>query len=190
MEELVQAFTIEQIGKSGARFDYEKAKWFNQKYIQMLDNESLATKIKPLAEAKGYQVTDHYLAQAAGLMKDRVVFLTDFVNMGYYMFEPVFQEYDVEALQKKWNISLAPFFSELTEKLDTFEPFTGQELEEMVKAFVQEKGLKPGDVLPVLRIALVGTMKGPAVFDTAVVLGRKETVQRLRDFLLRVELIA
>ena len=71
----------------------------------------------------------------------------------------------------------------------TFEPFAALELEEMVKAFIQEKGLKPGDVLPVLRIALVGTMKGPAVFETVVVLGREESVQRLRDFLERVKLI-
>jgi len=179
IEDLVQYFSIEHIGKSGARFDYEKAKWFNQKYIHAMDNAALVNLVRPLADAKGYQVSDTFLESAIGLMKERVTFLPDFVEMGYYLFEAV-RAYDEETLQKRWNGDIAAVFVALTEKVATFEPYKAVELEETVKAFIQEKGVKPGDILPLLRIALVGTMKGPAVFETAEVLGREETVSRLK----------
>ncbi len=181
LDELIAAFSIDHISKGGARFDYEKAKWFNQKYIQAADNEVLATHIRPLAEARGYKVSDAYLTQVAALMKERVTFLPDFVEVGYYLFEPV-RDYDAETLQKKWNPGLIPVFEELTSMLATFEPFNGPALEDAVKNHIQEKGLKPGDVLPLLRLALAGTMKGPAVFDTAAALGKTETLERLRRF--------
>lgn len=185
IDELIGAFSIENIGKSGARFDYEKAKWFNQKYMQAMDNESLASRIKPWVAAKGYSVDDQYLVQVVGLMKERVTVLSDFAEAGYYFFEPV-RAYDEETIQKKWQANLEPFFGELIEILATFEPFEALPMEEKVKQLIQERGFKPGDVLPMLRIALVGTMKGPAVFDTAVVLGKTETIQRLRLFLDKV----
>lgn len=179
INELVQAFSMEHISKGGARFDYDKAKWFNQKYIQAADNAVLASYIEPLAKARGYNVSESYLEQVAALMKERVTFLPDFVDTGYYLFEAV-REYDRETLQKKWTPAIAEIFNELTGMVGTFEPFNPTLLEEAVKQFIVNKGLKPGDLLPLLRIALAGTMKGPAVFDMAVALGRDETVRRLR----------
>jgi glutamyl-tRNA synthetase len=179
LEELVQAFSVDHISKGGARFDYEKAKWFNQKYIQAADNALLASYIGPLAKSKGYEATEEYLQQVAGLMKERVTFLPDFVETGYYLFEPV-REYDRETFQKKWTPAIAGFFDELIGMVATFDAFNAVALEEAVKQFIQEKGFKPGDVLPLLRLALAGTMKGPAVFDMAAALGREETARRLR----------
>jgi len=179
LQDLIQAFSIDQISKSSARFDYEKAKWFNQKYIQAANNDLLASYIRPLANAKGYEATDAYLEQVAALMKERVTFLPDFVETGYYLFEPV-REYDKETFQKKWTPPIAEIFNELTGMVATFEPFNGAALEEAVKHFIHEKAVKPGDILPLLRIALAGTMKGPAVFDMAVALGRNETLRRLQ----------
>lgn len=178
IEELIQKFSIEHIGKSGARFDYEKAKSFNQKYIHAMDNAALAKLVRPLALAKGYEVSEAYLIKAVSLMKERVTFLPDFVETGYYLFEPV-KTYDEETLLKRWNVDIAAVFAELIEKIATFEPFEAVALEAAVKEFMQEKGIKPGDVLPLLRIALVGTMKGPAVFETAETLGKEETIRRL-----------
>jgi len=179
LDELVQAFSLEHISKGGARFDYEKAKWFNQKYIQMLDNSALAAYIRPLAAQKGYNVSDQYLAQVAGLMKERVTFLNDFVELGYYLFEPV-RDYDRETIAKKWKAEWTPLFAELIAFVGAFAPFSAPELEAAVKQFLTEKGAKPGDLLPLLRIALAGTMKGPAIFDMAVALGPTETVNRLQ----------
>lgn len=179
IDELIQSFSIENIGKSGARFDYEKAKWFNQKYIQAMDNAALAEYIRPMLAPKGYAVSDAYLEKAIGLMKERVTFLPDFFETGYYLFEPV-KTYDEDQLQKRWNNNIDTTFRQLIQKMATFEPFTALELEEMVKAFIQENSLKPGDVLPLLRLALAGTMKGPAVFEMAELLGKEETLARLQ----------
>jgi glutamyl/glutaminyl-tRNA synthetase len=116
---------------------------------------------------------------AVALMKERVTFLPDFVEQGYYLFEGV-RQYDDETLQKKWSAQAAENFTALIPVVEAQEPFEAQPLEEAVKAFMQERGIKPGDLLPLLRIALAGTMKGPAVFDMAALLGREEMVQRLR----------
>jgi len=185
LDELISEFTIEHIGKSGARFDFEKAKWFNQKYIQSLSTEVLASLIKPHAEERGYSTDMTYLAQVASLMRERVTFIPDFVESGYYFFEPV-KNYDQETIGKKWNEAMIPFFHDLTEFLSSFEPSGDASLEDQVKNLIQTAGFKPGDILPLLRIAFVGTMKGPAVFDTVVVLGREESAARIRRFLEHV----
>ncbi len=179
LDELVQQFSLEHISKGGARFDYEKAKWFNQKYIQMLGNSALVAYIRPLAAQKGYVVSDDYLAQVAGLMKERVTFLPDFVEAGYYLFEPV-RDYDLEAIHKKWQPEWTGVFEEMIALVAGYAPFESHDLETAVKQFFIDQGVKPGNLLPLLRIALAGTTKGPAIFDMAVALGQVETVRRLR----------
>ncbi len=182
LDELIQVFSIEQIGKSGARFDYEKAKWFNQKYIQAADNLTLAAYIRPYAKAKGYRTDDNFLQMVASLMKERVTFLSDFVEQGYYIFEPV-REYDMDMVQKKWNPAIGSVFATLIEYVEGQDNFEAVYLEESVKGFIQSQGAKPGDILTLLRLALAGTMKGPAVFDMAAALGQAETVARLRKLM-------
>jgi glutamyl-tRNA synthetase len=178
IEDLTKAFSLDQISKGGARFDYEKAKWFNEQYIKASDNVALATHIKPLAEAKNYRSDDNFLQMVTKLMKERVTFLSDFVEQGYYFFEPI-REYDQETLEKKWSPAIGLIFAELSDKIGQVANFDANSIEDALKQFVVEKGLKPGDVLPLLRVALAGTMKGPAVFDMAELLGRAETGLRL-----------
>ncbi|TNE66204.1 MAG: glutamate--tRNA ligase [Bacteroidetes bacterium] len=178
--ELVQAFSIEHISKGGARFDYEKAKWFNQQYIHASSDAELAERIRPAAAARNYRTDTEYLTQIAGLMKERVTVIPDFVEQGYYLFEPV-SGYDDEMIRKKWDAALQPAMDTLIGAIEAQEPFAAPELEEMVKQYLQENGIKPGAVLPLLRLALAGTMKGPAVFEMAVVLGKAETVDRLKN---------
>lgn len=181
LPELIEAFSIEHIGKSGARFDFEKAKWFNQKYIQAMENPDLAQLIRPYAERAGYQATDELLEEVAALMKERVTALPDFVSEGYYLFEPP-RGYDMETVQKKWSPAINAAFGELIAAIGQLEVFTAHIAEGAVKEYIHEKNLKPGDILPLLRIALAGTMKGPAVFDMAYALGQAETVRRLQHF--------
>lgn len=178
IDDLIGSFSLEHISKGGARFDYEKAKWFNQRYIQASDNTVLAHHIQPLAEAKGYRCDEEFLAQVAGLMKERVTFLPDFIEQGYYLFGPV-ETFEEDMIRKKWKPELQPAFEALTAMMRQTLVFEALVLEEQVKQFIHDQGLKPGDILPLLRLALAGTMKGPAVFDMAVVLGRDETCGRL-----------
>ncbi|MFN4256637.1 MAG: glutamate--tRNA ligase [Saprospiraceae bacterium] len=176
--DLIAAFDLDHIHKSGARFDYDKAKWFNQKYIQALPNDELARLIQPHAEAAGYATDLAYLEKVAGLMKERVTFLHDFTREGYYLFESP-KNYDADTLAKKWSDEKRPVFQQLTSFIAGFEPFQAAELEQAVKNWMHENNQKPGDIMPLLRLALAGTMKGPAVFDMAAVLGKKETKKRL-----------
>ena len=178
LDELVQAFSLEHISKGGARFDYEKAKWFNQRYIQAADNAVLASLIQPLAQARGYRTDLPFLTHVAALMKERVTFLPDFVEQGYYLFEPV-AAYDDETIRKKWTPALQPVFDALINCIAQAPVFEAAPLEAYVKQYMQENGLKPGEILPLLRLGLAGTMKGPAVFEMAEVLGKTETTARL-----------
>jgi glutamyl-tRNA synthetase len=178
MDELIQRFTIGQISKGGARFDYDKAKWFNQQYIQRMDDRDLADLIAPLAKAKGYTDDRDYCTRVAGLMKERVTFLTDFVETGYYFFEPV-RAYDASQINNRWRPQSKQMWAELTQRLAHESECTATALDASVKAFMSENSVKPGDLLPLLRIALAGTMQGPAIFNMMEVLGKAETLQRL-----------
>jgi glutamyl-tRNA synthetase len=178
-DELIAQFSLDHVSKSGARFDYEKAKWFNQQYIRAMDNTALAALIQPWATAKGYEASEAYLTQVAALMKERVTFMPDFVEQGYYFFEPV-RAYDTETVQKKWNPSLVPVLNDMAAFIETNSATDAASLEAAVKEFATERGVKPGDFMPLLRLALAGTMKGPAVFDMAIALGKPETADRIR----------
>ncbi len=178
LEELSQSFSIDKIGKAGARFDYDKAKWFNQQYIIASDNKVLAEALRPLITSKGFQPSEEFLEAFCGLMKERVTLMPDFWEKGYYFFEPV-REFDQKTIRKKWKPERQAQFDELYKALEKIEDFKAEEVESTVKAFIQESGLKFGDVLPILRIALSGTMKGPSVFEMIALLGKEETLKRL-----------
>ncbi len=182
LDELISAFDFKEISKHGARFDFDKAKWFNQKYLQNMPNEEIALRIRPFADAAGYEISDEKLAKMAGLMKERVTTLNDFTTQGYFLFEPV-RDYDAEMLAKKWDATKRPVFENLKNFIEKYDPFTPAELEAAVKNWMHETGAKPGDFLSLLRLALAGTMKGPAVFEMAAALGRAETVARLEKAL-------
>ncbi len=179
LDELCESFSLEKINKSGARFDFDKAKWFNQQYIHAKSNEDLAAELHPLSIQRGYAVSEAFLAQFAGMMKERVVFLTDFFDKGYYFFEPI-KEYDQANVAKRWKPELKEKMTALIPTildLDFSDPLS---MEQSVKHWINENGVKMGDVLPLLRIALAGTMQGPAVFEMASLLGKTEVEQRLK----------
>lgn len=179
IEELTAAFSLERINKSGARFDYDKAKWFNQQYIIATDNATLAATVRPIIEAHGCHPDENYLQKFCGIMKERVTFYADFWTQGYYFFEDI-RHFDEETIQKKWKPENRIHFEALSRLIEQEEMYESRQLETQVKGFISEKGLKMGDVMPMLRIALSGTMQGPAVFDMAVLFGKEETLRRLK----------
>lgn len=178
LNELCEAFSIERIGKSGAKFDYEKAKWYNQQYLMAKSGSELAELISPMVKAKGYEVSDDYLAQVCELMKERVVLLPEFLDSGYYFFEPV-KEYDEKTIRKRWKPERLELFETFKNLILDTDPFAAEPLEIKTKAFMNDNGLGFGDILPILRVALTGTMKGPAVFDMMETLGKSEVKNRL-----------
>ncbi|MBK9016318.1 MAG: glutamate--tRNA ligase [Saprospiraceae bacterium] len=178
LEELCEAFSLEKISKSGARFDYDKAKWYNQQYLHAAADADLAAHVRPLAEAKGYQVSDEYLAKVCHLMKGRATFLPDLVEQSAYLFGDV-QVFDNENIAKRWKPESRPVFEALAEHLKAQPAFVAAPLEEAVKAFMADRGLKPGEVMPVLRLSLAGTMQGPGVYEMMELLGNDRTMDRL-----------
>ncbi len=178
LEELVEAFDLQKIGKAGAKFDFDKAKWYNQQYIMATDNKTLAATIRPLIEAKGHQPSDAYLERFCGMMKERVVFYPDFWENGYYFFEEA-KEYDEKTLRKKWKPEFRAAFDELRQRLQGLSDYQEAAIKKEVEAFMADHEMKYGDVLPILRIALSGTTKGPSIFEMMELLGSEEVDRRL-----------
>jgi len=178
LDELIDAFSIEKIGKSGARFDYDKARWFNQQYIQAMDTQKLATLVGPLLEEHGIKAAPFFLQEFCRLMKDRVVLLPDFLEKGVYFFRGVTQ-YDKSVVQKKWKPENKAVFQQLARKLEERWHADPGVLKSITEEFMADNGLKAGDVLSMLRIALAGNMQGPAVFEMMSLLGCAESISRL-----------
>lgn len=178
LEELAQAFSIEKIGKSGARFDIDKARWFNQQYIMKADTGYLMDRVRPFISAHGHHPADAFLRQFVELMRERAATLAEFWENGYYFFEPP-GTYDDKNARKRWDTARSGQFAQLLQSLAHQEDFSAGALKALVEGFIQDSGLKFGDVLPLLRIGLAGTMQGPAVFEMMELLGKAETIGRL-----------
>ena len=179
LDELVEAFSVERINKSGTRFDIDKAKWFNQQYIIKADKGDLLEKVRPIIAAHGYEPGDDFLLGFIELMQERAVTLDDFWENGYFFFEEP-REYDTKMIQKRWNPERKGLFDELADQLDTLENYTADQIKAQTEAFINDKGLKFGEVLPMLRLGAAGTMKGPAIFEMMELLGKEITSRRLR----------
>ena len=179
MEELIKEFSLEKVVKAGARFDYDKARWFNQQYMMAADEDDLLVKVRPLLKEKGYDVDDTFLTKFISLMKERVVVLNDFVDQGYYFFEPV-KNYEEKPIRKKWKSDRLPQFEDLRQRIHNCDPFNAATLHTTIKNFVEETELGFGNVLPILRIAICGVMKGPDIFEILALLGKEEVDNRLR----------
>ena len=180
LDELVQLFTIEKIQKAGARFDFDKAKWFNQQYILRMETDTIVKRLIPLCDEKGYSTDKEFLSTFAELMRERVHFFPEFLENGYYFFEPV-RTYDVAQLQKKWKSPIREQYLEFVNDINAM-PFNDAHiLETQVKEAMNARGFKIGDMMPLLRLALAGVTAGPPVFETMLLLTKTETMNRLRN---------
>lgn len=180
MDQLIEAFSMDKIGKSGARFDFDKARWFNQQYIIQASNTSLLERVRPLIEQQGHAPDDQFLLQFIELMKERVHLIEDFWNNGYYFFED-FSAFDEKMVRKKWKVDKREAFDQMKAFIADLSDFTAHHIKDQVKAYIQDSGHKLGDMLPILRLGLTGTMKGPDIFGTMALLGQKEVVRRLEN---------
>jgi len=183
LDELVKKFSIERISKAGAKFDFEKAKWYNAEWIKRQDAETLKLKVWEVLKSKGVIVKDEaYLLKVINIVKERCVLLPDFYQQAAYFFQPPV-EYDIASVKPKWTNVKTSFFNELVTaitQLDTFEPAA---LETRFKALAEENGIKIGELMLPFRIMLVGGKFGPHVFDIAVLLGQSETIIRIEKAL-------
>jgi glutamyl-tRNA synthetase len=175
--DLIQSFDLEQISKGGARFDYEKAKWFNQKYLIEKNNSDIAADLLPIVSSAGYQVTPMYLEEVVRMMKERVATLPEFVHSAPFLFSEQF-DFDVEQVKKRWSTEKTATFTQLVSYIFENSACDAVTLEQGVKTWLTDHNHKPGDYLPLLRLSLAGTMSGPGVFDMIKLLGPEKTKER------------
>jgi glutamyl-tRNA synthetase len=178
MEELIDAFSIERVGKSGSRFDPEKAKWFNHQYLQKRSNNQLALEFREFLRAKGYHVDIVRLEILVGLVKERVSFVKDIWEQTDFFFKaPV--DYDREAIRKRWQENTPGMLKELIPVLQGVTDFTVPATESAVKTWIENKGYNTGAVMNALRLVIVGTLRGPQMFDIISWIGKEETIKRI-----------
>ncbi|HUH28993.1 glutamate--tRNA ligase [Gelidibacter sp.] len=177
LEELVDAFELERVHKSGARFDPDKIKWFNHQYMQYQNDDELAEIFKE-NQPQLKDIDVNYVAMVVGLIKERATFISDFWDLSSYFFEAP-TTYDEKAFAKIMTNETRELMSELEQIITHTADFTVENIQTDVKAWIGKKGVGFGKVMQPLRLALVGAMQGPDVFEIMFMIGKAETIQRL-----------
>ena len=178
LEQLVQAFDISKCSKSGAKFDFQKAAWFNHEYILRKDDEEIALLFAPIVANNGVDETFDRVKQVVHMMKDRVSFVRELWPLcSFFFIAPT--EYDEKTAKKRWKAYSAQQMTELMEVLRGIDDFTVEGQEPIDEQWIADKEYKMGDIMNAWRLALVGIGKGPGMFDIAAFLGKEETLHRM-----------
>jgi len=185
MEELINEFSLERIHKAGSRFDPVKARWFNHVWLQKRSNTQLAHEFREIIRAKGYDCDIPRLEILVGLIKERVDFVRDMWDEAYFFFYAP-ESYDSDALRKKWNEQSPSLLAEVSKLIKDTDDFTSSTLEKKTREWIEKKGCSSGTVMHALRIAIVGKLKGPGIFDIISWLGKNETISRIEKALATI----
>jgi glutamyl-tRNA synthetase len=183
LPELVERFAMDRVHKGGAKFDFEKAKWFNHEWIKKLPAGDYSELVAPFFAAAGVAVPEMgFFERVLDLVKDRCTLLPDFVAQASFFFQaPV--TIDLDAVRPKWTDAKNLFFVEYIRTVELNGDLDAHALEAQFKEMAAAAGIKPGELLMPLRVMLVGGKFGPHVFDIVVLLGRKETIRRIEHVL-------
>ncbi|WP_157208303.1 glutamate--tRNA ligase [Mariniflexile maritimum] len=182
LEELIDAFELERVNKSGARFDPEKIKWFNHHYMQEQNDDALAELFKSQYSELA-EIDVNYIALIVGLIKERATFVSDFWELSSYFFEAP-KTYDEKASKKAFKENTASLMTDLKNILVHIDEFTVEALQKDIKSWITDKNIGFGNVMMPLRLALVGALQGPDVFDIMFMIGKAETVKRIETLVL------
>ena len=182
LEELISAFEISRVHKSGAKFDPEKTKWFQAHYLQKTDDAVLASKFMHSLDEKGIKAELEYTTSVISLLKERAVFVTDFWELGSYFFSAP-TSYDEKALKKAWKEDTAEIIEKLVQLVSETSEFTKENVQESIKGWITANEIGFGKVMQPFRIALVGSLQGPDVFEISASIGKEETTKRLQALL-------
>ena len=186
MQELIEAFSLDRVSKAGARFQPDKAKWFNAQYMHNLSDEQLAPYMQPILKANNIEVSDEVAGKAAGIMKERMTLTTDMWDLTSFFFVAP-TEYEEKLTKKQWKGDNPAMLAELKELLATIEDFSKENTEAVVRAWIEQKGFSLGQVMNTLRLALVGAGKGPGMFDVTEFIGREECIKRIEALINNVK---
>ena len=178
LEELVEAFELERVHKAGAKFDPEKTKWFQHQYLQEVDDAKLAADFSQLLKEKGVS-SNLNLTKIVSLLKERATFVSDLWEQGSFFFEAP-DSYDAKAADKAFKAETPKLLQKVVSTINATEDFSAENLSEKVKGWITSENIGFGKVMMPLRLALVGEMKGPEVFDILSILGKEESISRIK----------
>jgi glutamyl-tRNA synthetase len=178
MEQLIEAFSIERVHKSGSRFDPEKARWFNHHYLQGSTNAQLALEFREDLRARGYHFDSSELEILVGLVKERISFVKDLWNETDFFFKSP-ETYDPEVIKKRWKDDSPALLSELRSILESIDDFTPAETEKVIKSWIETREYNTGTIMNAFRLVVVGASRGPHMFDIIGWIGKEETLKRI-----------
>ncbi len=188
IEEMADAFSIDRVHKGGAKFDFEKAKWFNQEWIKKLPVTLYTERVKNIFAEKDIIIKDeNYFNSVLELVKERCTLLTDFFAQANYFFVAP-TVLDIDAVKPKWTMEKEAFFVSFVQKIKDATEYTAANMEIIFKELATEKNIKPGELQLPMRIMLVGQKFGPGVFDIATTIGKTETISRIENALEKFKL--
>ena len=178
IDDLCETFTLDRVGKSGAKFDFDKTKWFNQQYLRSKSKLELAEMLQVILKKNDISAEINYVANVCQQLKERATFIKDMWSEGKYYFQPP-KSYDEKVIRKKWDNDIKDFLNELKIELTELVDFSAENIETVFKLFLEKKKIKMGVLLPVLRVSLTGLAMGPSLFNIAELIGKKETLFRI-----------
>jgi glutamyl-tRNA synthetase len=180
MDQLVQEFSLDRVGKSGAVFNIDKLNWFNQQHLKLKSNEELAQLIKPFLQIKGWtNIEEQYLLKVLGMMKERLIFPQDFIEMSRYFFHDP-ESFDEAGLKKNWEPESGERLMQFADRLDGLSEYSQSSLESALRLFSEELQVKPSKLIHPIRLAISGRTIGPGLFEMMELLGKEVVVRRLR----------
>ncbi|MBS5437659.1 MAG: glutamate--tRNA ligase [Prevotella sp.] len=189
MDELIKRFSIEHCSRSGAKFAYEKGRWFNHEYIQKLDPERLTDLFTDVLKNHGVDTgsfSRDYIGRAAAMVKDRVSFIEELWANARFFFEAP-TEYEAKSVKKRWTPDMPRHMKDLIGQLRALPTLESKKAEEIILGWIKENGLHMGNVMNAWRLAVVGECKGPHMFDILELMGIDENVARIEAAIERIE---
>ena len=178
MKELISSFSLGRVGRAGAKFDFEKTKWFNQQYLRSRSGDDLAKELAPYLKKEGFDAESDYVVRVCNLMKERATFVKDILTDGRYFFEAP-TSYDEKTVNKKWKEQTPEIIKELSLLLESLPSFDSENVGECFKAFLESKNLGFGAVMPGFRLSVTGLGAGASMNEIAALLGKEEVLKRI-----------
>ena len=179
MDEMIKLFDLKRCSKSGAKFDYKKGIWFNHTYIQQKSNEEIAELFLPVLKENGVEAPMDTVVAVVGMMKDRVNFVSELWDSSKFFFVPP-TAYDEKTAKKRWKEDSAERMTELAGVIEALEDFSPQNQEAVVMQWITDNGYHMGNIMNAFRLAIVGEGKGPHMFDITSIIGKADTIARLK----------
>lgn len=186
MDELIELFDLARVVKSGARFDPEKAKWFNRHYMQQKTTTELTELFLPILKEKGIAADSLNVERIVGMIQERCEFVNDIWEQAHFFFQAP-ENYDEKTVQKKWKADTNEKLQAITSLFETVSDWSAANIKELFSAFMTEKEWGFGVVMVPVRLALVGSSSGPDLFDICELIGKEETIERIKKAISKIQ---